>query len=190
MPWSVLAPMILCAVMMGALLGGAEVATVAFSDEQGAKSLSGLMLAIWAAGSLVAGVVTGALHLKASNCTRFRRGMVVLGLSTLPLPFVDGFPALALFLFLSGSAISPTLIAGFAWIEETVPAGRLTEGITLFTTGLGAGLAPGAALVGLVVDASGASASYWVTTVAGLLGSALAFLPSLNSGPVPRAVSS
>ena len=44
-----------------------------------------------------------------------------------------------------------------------MPAGRLTEGITLFTTGLAAGLAPGAALVGLVVDASGASASYWVT---------------------------
>ena len=71
----------------------------------------------------------------------------------LPLPFVDGFVPLGVFLFLSGFAISPTLIAAFAWIEETVPAGRLTEGITLFTTGLAAGLAPGAALVGLVVDA-------------------------------------
>ena len=79
-----------------------------------------------------------------------------------------------MFLFLSGFAISPTLIASFAWIEETVPSGRLTEGITLFTTGLAAGLAPGAALVGLVVDSSGASASYWVTVAAGLLGAGLA----------------
>ncbi len=121
------------------------------------------MLALWALGSLLSGVVTGAVRLRASNATRFRWGMLALGLLMLPLPFVDGFVPLAVFLFLSGFAISPTLIASFAWIEESVPAGRLTEGITLFTTGLAAGLAPGAALVGLVVDAAGASASYWVT---------------------------
>ena len=76
----------------------------------------------------------------------------------------------AVVLFLAGFAISPTLIASVAWIEEIVPADRITEGITVFTTGLGAGVAPGAALVGVVVDASGASASYWVPAVAGLLG--------------------
>jgi predicted MFS family arabinose efflux permease len=134
------------------------------------------MLALWALGSLLSGLVTGALRLNASNATRFRWGMVALGLVMLPLPFVDGFVPLGAFLFLSGFAISPTLIAAFAWIEETVPSGRLTEGITLFTTGLAAGLAPGAALVGLVVDSSGASASYWVTVGAGLLGAGLAVL--------------
>ena len=161
--------------MMGALLGGAEVATVAFADELGAKPLAGLLLALWALGSLLSGVVTGAVHLRASNATRFRWGMLALGLLMLPLPFVDGFVLLAVFLFLAGFAISPTLIASFAWIEESVPSGRLTEGITVFTTGLAAGLAPGAALVGLVVDAAGASASYGVTAVAGLLGAGLAF---------------
>jgi predicted MFS family arabinose efflux permease len=94
----------------------------------------------------------------------------------LPLPFVNGFVTLALFLFLSGLAIAPTLIASFAWIEEIVPPGRITEGITLFITGLGAGLAPGAALVGYVVDAAGASSSYWLTAGAGLLGAAVAFV--------------
>ncbi len=181
MPWRVLAPLIACAVSMGALLGGAEVATVALSDELGATSLSGLMLAIWAVGSLVSGIITGALHLRAANATRFRWGMLALGLLMLPLPFVHGFPTLAVFLFLSGFAISPTLIAAFAWIEEIVPATRLTEGITLFTTGLAAGLAPGAALVGLVVDAAGASPSYWVTAVAGLLGAAAAFVTAWTS---------
>jgi predicted MFS family arabinose efflux permease len=175
LPWPVLAPLIASAFTMGVLLGGAEVATVAFSDELGSKALSGLMLALWALGSLLSGVVTGALHLAASNATRFRWGMLALGLLMLPLPFVDGFVLLAVFLFLSGFAVSPTLIASFAWIEEVVPAGRLTEGITLFTTGLAAGLAPGAAAVGLVIDASGASASYWVAVGAGLAGAVLAF---------------
>jgi MFS family permease len=196
MPWLVLAPLIACAFTLGALLGGAEVATVAFADELGSKPLSGLMLALWALGSLLSGVITGALRLDASNATRFRWGMLLLGLLMLPLPFVSGFVPLGFFLFLSGFAISPTLIASFAWIEETVPAGRLTEGITLFTTGLAAGLAPGAALVGLVVDAHGASASYWVTVVAGLLGAVLAFVAARvtrtvsGAGPVPTGSSS
>ena len=186
MPWRMLGPLVACAFMMGALLGGAEVATVAFSDELGAKSLSGLMLALWALGSLLSGLVTGAVHLRASNATRFRWGMLALGLLMLPLPFVDGFVLLGAFLFLSGFAISPTLIASFAWIEQSVPSGRLTEGITVFTTGLAAGLAPGAALVGLVVDASGASASYGVTAVAGLLGAGLAFATGrLSAVPSP-----
>ena len=104
----------------------------------------------------------------------------------LPLPFVDGFVALAGFLFISGFAISPTLIAAFAWIEESVPAGRITEGITMFTTGLGAGLAPGAALAGLVVDESGASASYWVVVAAGLAGAAVALLATPRDRAVRR----
>jgi MFS family permease len=186
MPWRMLGPLVACAFMMGALLGGAEVATVAFSDELGAKPLSGLMLALWALGSLLSGLVTGAVHLRASNAARFRWGMLALGLLMLPLPFVNGFVLLAVFLFLSGFAISPTLIASFAWIEESVPSGRLTEGITVFTTGLAAGLAPGAALVGLVVDAAGASASYGVTAVAGLLGAGLAFATGrLSAAPSP-----
>jgi MFS family permease len=176
MPWGVLAPLIACAFAMGVLLGGAEVATVAFSDERGATSLSGLLLAIWAVGSLLSGILTGAVRLNVSNAARFRWSMLALGLLMLPLPFVDGVVALAMFLFLSGFAISPTLIASFAWIEEVVPPGRLTEGITLFTTGLGAGLAPGAALVGVVADRSGASSAFWVTVAGGLIGAAIAFL--------------
>jgi len=176
MPWRVLAPMVLCAFTTGILLGGAEVATVAFADEQGNTALSGLLLAVWALGSLLAGAVTGAVHLRASNATRFRWGLLALGLLMLPLPFVDGFWLVGTVLFLSGFAISPTLIAAFAWIEETVPPGRITEGISVFTTGLGAGLAPGAALVGVVVDAAGASASYGVTVAAGLLGAGVAFI--------------
>jgi len=187
MPWQVLAPLIASAVTMGAVLGGAEVATVALSDELGATSRSGLMLGTWAVGSLVSGVIMGAVQVRAPNAARFRLGMLALGLLMLPLPFVGGFASLAAFLFLSGFAISPTLIAAFAWIEETVPAGRITEGITLFTTGLGAGLAPGAALAGLVVDRSGATTSFWVPAAAGLLGATVALV--LPRGARPRSLS-
>ena len=81
-------------------------------------------------------------------------------------------------LFLAGFAISPTLIAAISWVEAIVPADRLNEGMTVFTTGLVAGVAPGAALVGVVVDRAGASASFMVPAAAGAIGALVAFLTS------------
>ena len=185
MPWHVLGPLVGCSFALGVLLGGAEVSTVAFSDEHGAKALAGLMLAIWALGSLLAGALTGAVHVRVPHAAQFRWALLALGVLMLPLPLVDGFVPLAVFLFLSGFAVSPTLIAGVAWIEEVVPAGRITEGITVFITGLAAGLSPGAAVVGVVVDSSGASASYWVAGAAGVTGAALAFAAARLSSARP-----
>jgi predicted MFS family arabinose efflux permease len=186
-PWRLLAPLVACAVVLGFMLGGTEVAIVAFSDERGHTAVAGLMLAIWALGSLLAGVATGAMPTGGSNAARFRWGLLALAVLTLPLPFVASFPALAVVLFLGGFAISPTLIAGFAWVEETVPASRTTEGITLFVTGLGVGVAPGAAVIGRVVDMAGASASLGVTAAAGVLGACLGLTTRWVSreGPAP-----
>jgi predicted MFS family arabinose efflux permease len=189
MPWRVMAPLTCSMFTLGVLFGGAEVSTVAFSDEHGAKPLSGVLLAIWALGSLLSGLVTGAVTLRASNAARFRWWLLCLGLLMVPLPFVDTFWLLAVLLFLAGFAISPTLIANVAWVEEVVPRGRITEGITVTTTGLAAGVAPGAALVGVVVDAAGASASYWVPAVSGLLGAAVAFATAVLARRLPAGLS-
>lgn len=175
MGWATIGPLVACALAMGVLFGGTEVATVAFADEHHHKSLAGVMIAVWSLGSLLAGLVTGSLRMTAPSQTRFRWGLLVLTLLMLPLPFVRDFPLLALVFFLAGFAISPTLIASIAWVEETVPASRLTEGITVVTTGLAAGVAVGAAVVGVVVDRAGASTSYWVPFVAGACGVVLAF---------------
>ncbi|MGZ4437511.1 MAG: MFS transporter [Nocardioidaceae bacterium] len=185
--WRVLGPLTACAFAMGMLFGGTEVATVAFSDELGAKPVSGALLAVWALGSLVSGVATGALHVGGHHGTRFRWGLLALALLMTPLPFVRGFWVLGAFMFLAGLAISPTLIASVAWIEETVPSTRITEGISIVTTGLAAGVAPGAAAVGLVVDRAGASASFWVPAAAGLVGAAIAFASAALPGGRPRA---
>ena len=111
---------------------------------------------------------------KASAATQFRRCAVALGLLVVPLPFASSVPLLGACLFVSGCAISPTLVAAFARIEEAVPDSRLTEGITVFTTGIGAGLAAGAGLTGWAVDAGGHAAGFWVPVAAGLGLAALA----------------
>ena len=72
-------------------------------------------------------------------------------------------------MLVGGFAIAPTLIATTAMIEQVTPAARLTEGMALLQTGLVAGVAPGAALAGIVVDHAGASPAYLVPLGAAML---------------------
>ena len=178
MPWLQLTPLVTCSVGLGALFGGCEVAVVAFSTEQGVRAASGFLLALWALGSLLAGIISGSLVLRSGPDVRFRWGLLSLGLAMVPLPFIGSVAVMAPVLFLGGFAISPTLIAAASWVQALVPADRLNEGMTLVTTGLVAGVGPGAAVVGAVVDAAGASVAFWVPAGAGLAGAAVAFVGS------------
>lgn len=170
LPWPTLGPLLFAATALGALFGATEVATVALAEELGAKVASGPLLAVWALGSLVSGVVTGAIAWRVDIATRFRVGATFLAASILPLPFVRSLWVMGAVLFVAGFAISPTLIAMTAWIEQVVPTSRLNEGMSIIHTGIAAGIAPGAAVAGQVIDSAGASPSYWVPAVAGWLG--------------------
>ena len=59
---------------LGTLFGGAEVVTVAFAEEQGSQAYAGPLLALWALGSLMAGLVTGAVTLARGPDDRVRLG--------------------------------------------------------------------------------------------------------------------
>lgn len=168
--WRLLLPLSLAAAALGMLFGSVEVVTVAFAEDQGHPGAVGWLLALWALGSLLAGVITGAVQWRSGVHRRFQLGMGALALTMLPLPFLPGLLLLGIALFVSGFAISPTLVATMSLVESSVPAGRLTEGIAWVTTGLSAGVAPGAAIAGRVVDAFGPSRGYFVAVVAGLFG--------------------
>ena len=168
--WRVLVPIALAMLCLGALFGSVEVVTVAFAREHGHGGVTGLLLATWALGSLLAGLITGLVNWKASAATRFRWGMLAMAVVMLPLPLAGNLFALDVMLFVAGFAISPTLVATMSLVESTVPASRLTEGISWVTTGIAAGLAPGAAIAGHVIDLRGASDGFLVPVAAGLLG--------------------
>jgi MFS family permease len=169
MPWAMLLPLTLGAAALGSLFGALEVATVAFADDAGRKSVSGLMLGAFALGSLVAGVVAGVVTWRRGPLQRARVGMGLLAVGTATLPFLDGLTVLTLGLFLTGLALAPTLIALFSLIEASVPRSRLNEAMGFVQTGVSAGIAPGAWLAGVVADEHGGSAAFWVVTVSALL---------------------
>jgi predicted MFS family arabinose efflux permease len=101
--------------------------------------------------------------------------MLTLGLLFAPLGFLPSSGWLAVGMFLAGVMISPTLIAMVNLVEQNVPAGRLTEALTWTTTGMAVGVAPGAAVVGWVVDEHGAAAGFVVPLAAGLAAAAVAW---------------
>jgi predicted MFS family arabinose efflux permease len=169
MPWARVVPLAVVCVALGSMFAAAEVSTVAFSSEQHAKSYAGVLLALWALGSLIAGLATGTFLWKRSAVFRVQVGTVCLALVMLPMSFVGSMPVMAVALFVAGFAIAPTMIASMGATEQMVPASRLTEGIAIMHTGIAAGLAPGAALAGLMIDAHGASTGYLVALGAGVV---------------------
>lgn len=169
MPWWTLGPLTVVCVALGLMFGATEVITVAFTDERDVKSAAGVLLALWALGSLLAGAITGAVTFRRGLGQRVRWGALGLVVAMAPLTFVEPVWQMGVLMLVGGFAIAPTLIATTAMIEQVTPPARLTEGMALLQTGLVAGVAPGAALAGILVDHAGASASYLVPLGAALL---------------------
>jgi MFS family permease len=189
MPWSAIAPLTLVAAALGVVFGAAEVVTVAFADEQGHRSLAGVLLGIWAFGSLLAGVVSGAITWRRGPRARLRIGAFGMMLAAAPLALVPNIPLMAVVLLLGGVAVSPTLIAAMSLAEQVLPPARLTEGMAFIQTGLAVGLAPGAAIAGVVIDHAGASPAYLVCLVGGalaLFGALMTRVPALPDSVRPH----
>lgn len=154
-------------IAVGALFGTAEVTVIALTKMFGQPAAASFILAGYAGGSLVVGLVFGLLKLKASLARQFMLANLVAALTTLPLLFVANIPMLAVLLFIAGASISPTFIIAFGLIEQRIPAAKLTEGITWAVTGIGIGMAIGSFTSGYVIDAYGPASGFWVSLVAG-----------------------
>lgn len=154
---------------MGAFFASAEVTMVAFCGQHGHTGLAGLLLACFAGGSSVAGLVYGARHRAAPVLDRFRRQCLIFG--TLPVLFVAGvnIPVLAVVAFVVGTATAPALITSFGLIESVVPNAALVEGMSWLTTGLSVGYGIAASIVGRIADDHGARPAFAVAIAAGLL---------------------
>jgi hypothetical protein len=167
--WRLL-PIVLASVALGALFGAMELVVVAFAKQAGIQRYTGFIVMAWAAGSLIAGLLTGTISWRASPTRRFRIAAVLLACSVVPLPFADQPLLVTGLLFLSGFGIAPTLIASVAVTQAAVPAGRLTEALGWTSMGLAAGVAAGAAGLGYVIDLFGAGGGFWaVVGIGGLL---------------------
>jgi MFS family permease len=154
-------------VAAGAIFGTLDVAMVAFAGQVGSPGSAGTLLALVAAGSLLAGLLYGTRSWRWPLNKRFLASVVVLWAGTLPLVFAPSVALMAPVAAFAGVAIAPTLIAGFTLIQRLMPSGVLTEGLNWTITALGVGAAVGAWTAGLIADRAGGRTAFLVAVVAG-----------------------
>jgi MFS family permease len=150
---------------VGAILGTLEIALVAFADEVEAMSLSGVLIAALAVGSMTSGIGWGTVHWRTPLNRRLALVLVLLTLLILPLLVIENVWVMVPFVVVAGLSLSPSLISSFTLAELLVPQSAVTEAFTWIGTALGLGVAVGASLAGLVVDEVGANASFLVAVV-------------------------
>ena len=181
---------------VGAIFGATEVVTVAFTEEQGQPARAGLVLACFAFGSMVAGLLYGGRRWTSPPGRRFLWGVALLALGVVPFAVVETVPTLAAVMALAGLAISPMIISGNQLVQALVVPARLTEGLTWVATALNIGVAAGAATAGWAVESYGAHRAFLTAVAPGLLAAATVLLaaPTLRvrapaAHPAPAAAS-
>ena len=151
---------------VGAILGTLEIALVAFADQEGAKSLSGVLIAGLAVGSMASGIGWGTVHWRMPLRRRLAWVLALLTVCSVPLLLVTQVWVMVPFVVIAGVAVSPSLISSFTLAELLVPRAAVTEAFTWIGTALGFGVALGASIAGKIVDVHGANAAFLVATVA------------------------
>ncbi|MGE6786168.1 MFS transporter [Ensifer adhaerens] len=154
---------------MGVIVGTIDVVSVAFAEAEGRPAAASLVLSLYALGSCIAGLAFGAVRIGLPLPKLFLIGAGMTAAGTLPLLFAGGISSLAVMMFLSGVFFAPTMIVALSIGEVAVPPSKLTEGLTWLTTGLGTGVAAGAAVSGGVVARFGVPAGFTIALAAGAL---------------------
>ena len=167
---------IFVALGIGALFGTFEVAVVAFMQEAGTPQLAGITLALWAASSMVGGLIYGSRHLNTPLPRQLVYTTIVLTIIVLPLGLISSPVLLIVVATLSGFAIAPTLICTFSLTQRLVPSKLLTEGLTWTNSGLAAGFALGASLSGILVDRLGTAYAFGLGSMGAILALAVTLL--------------
>lgn len=159
--------LVLLLVAMGTIVGTVDVVSVAFAEQQGQPAAASLVLSVYAIGSCSAGLLFGALKLQTPLPRIFLLCGLATAATTLPLLLATNILGLSLAVLVAGLFFAPTMIVAMALIEKLVPSSQLTEGLTWLITGLGIGVAAGAAAAGQVVDTYGPRIGFAVALTAG-----------------------
>jgi MFS family permease len=171
------------ALMLG--FGALEVAVPAFADAAGSPGMSGVLLAVWALGSVAGGLWFGARVVSASLPRQYRWGLLGVTIGLVPLAAISSPWVLGALLFLGGTAIAPTLTVQSTLVGSIAPAHATTEAFTWLSTIAFGASAVGAAVGGALIEGpAGVSGS--LVLAAGAAGLAVAV--TLVPGRRPAAV--
>ena len=147
------------------VLAGSDVSIIASLRALGAQQHIGWVLALWAFGSVLGGVVYGAWHRSVSVFWLLGG----LSLATAPVALATGLPVLVLLLVVSGIFCAPTITATVDHLSRIVPERARGEAMGWHGSSMTAGAALGAPIAGFAIDGGGWPAGFVSVSAAGLL---------------------
>ncbi|MBF4634806.1 MFS transporter [Agreia pratensis] len=162
-------PPVLLATIVGFLLVAAcaaiEAGVVATFGHDGLEA--GIVLAIFAVGSLVGGLSLG--HVPIGPWALARRMLIVFVGTALAAASLNIW-WLSVTLFVAGIGIAPALAVMFSIVSSSVRFSDTAEAYGWVGTGQLIGAAVGSAFAGFLIDSQGASGAFYVAAALGLLG--------------------
>ena len=147
------------------VLSGTDVSIVAALRSFEATTSIGWVLALWAAGSLVGGLVYGAWH-RSFSVFWLLGGLAA---TTAPVALAVGVPSFAVLLTVSGVLCAPTITATVEQLSRVVPERFRGEMMGWHGSAMTAGSAVGAPLSGFAIDHGGWRSGFLVVSVLGVL---------------------
>jgi MFS family permease len=160
---------------LGLGFGATEVGFPAFAEGHGGAELGSIPLSLFAAGSLVGGLIAGArVTMPPLRLLRLSALLLALGLA---LPLLGwSLPSMSVLAFLAGLPIAPVVMSAYGLIDAVAKRGTAAEAFAWITTAVFAGFSVGMALGGTLIDAVGVKASFGLGTAAVSLGALLVAL--------------
>ena len=162
-------PTVLLATVVGFLLVGScaavEASVVSVFGQEGPQA--GIVLAIWAVGSIVGGLSLG--HLPISPWALARRMLIVFVGLSIAMLFLN-FWWLSIALLVAGIGIAPALAVIFAIVSSSVKFSDTAEAYGWVGTGQLIGAALGSAAAGFLIDSHGAIGGFVAAASLALVG--------------------
>ena len=149
-------------VLLASAFGTVDVTVVAGAEQLGSRTYAGPLLALWALGSMVGGLVFGS---RAADRGPEQRmipllALVVAGIALLAV--ATGLVQLGAGMILAGLGIAPAIACLYLLVDRLAPAGTVTEAFTWVTTAFSTGFAIGNALGGSLVHQVGTDGAFLI----------------------------
>ncbi len=141
-------------------VGLGTVAVAAFAQQRGESAAAGVLLAIFAASSLIAGAFYGARRWRSPPERRVAILLALTAASLILLAAADSLLVLGLLLIVAGIPATAQWATMSLALDRVAPADAGAEGYNWLSSANAAGVAAGGVLAGVAIEASGTAAAF------------------------------
>jgi predicted MFS family arabinose efflux permease len=152
--------LVLATLLADTALGVADVTLIAFADLEGSPEIGGVLIALFAGGSVVGGLTFGAQTWPGSPSRQLAAIMAAASLAMAPLALADSLLAAAPLALLAGAPGAAQWAAASLALDRASGGLAGAEAYTWLSTANAVGIAVGSTAAGALVEASGTSLAF------------------------------